>query len=222
MSYRDDRDADQARIAALEADLALARRRIDELEGKPQALVPTRNALAVASATGGELPWYGAPTRLERSRTFTGEFPRDHFEDVVDVIRARARDPGRVELLRSSMTWSAGTNPRGAGPFTVITLSIRDGRTTVVATDNLGQLAGGVYGGFGGGVGGGGMMIPIVALHTIPVLIPVGIAAWLGGVFFGARAIYKRAAHRRAEALHELFEAVSAEVAARIARADEA
>ena len=32
MSYRDDRDADQARIAALETDLAAANRRIAELE----------------------------------------------------------------------------------------------------------------------------------------------------------------------------------------------
>ena len=34
MSYRDDRDADQARIEALELELARARDRISELEGK--------------------------------------------------------------------------------------------------------------------------------------------------------------------------------------------
>ena len=36
MTYRDDRDADRARIAALEAELATAKRRVDELEGTPR------------------------------------------------------------------------------------------------------------------------------------------------------------------------------------------
>ena len=40
MAYREDRDADQARIEALEGELALAKQQIAQLEGrKEQALV---------------------------------------------------------------------------------------------------------------------------------------------------------------------------------------
>lgn len=220
MSYRDDRDADRARIEALEAELATARRQIEELEGRRSlALVQASNqALSTASATSGKLPWYGAPMRLELSRTFTGEFPRDDFESLIDICRSGARDPGRAEILKSSMTWAAGTNPKSMGPFTVVTVSIKDGRTTLLVTDSLGQLAGGVYGGFGGGIGGGAIVLPIAAFMTMPVLIPVAVVGWLGGMFLGARAIFKRAARRRAEAMQQLFETLAAEVAAKIPR----
>jgi len=37
VSYRDDRDADRARIEALEQELAQAKAKVDELEGKRYA-----------------------------------------------------------------------------------------------------------------------------------------------------------------------------------------
>ncbi|MDB4961588.1 MAG: hypothetical protein JWP01_1587 [Myxococcales bacterium] len=222
MSFRDDRDADRARIAALEAELARANQQIAELEGRrSQALVlSSSTSLARSgSAAPDKLPWYGAPMELALTRTFTGEFPRDAFEDLLEVIRAVTRSAGRTELLRSSMTWSAGSNERSMGPFTVITVSVKDGRTTLVATDRLGQLAGGLYGGIGGGVGGGTAFVPVMALLSVPVLIPVALVGWLGTVFLGTRAIFKRAARRRAEALQQVFDAVVAEISARIATA---
>jgi len=67
-------------------------------------------------------------------------------------------------------------------------------------------------GGVGGGVGGGGISLPIIASAAVPFLAPVFILGWLGGVFLGARAIYKRAARRRAVALQQLFDVLVADI----------
>lgn len=220
MTYRDDRDADRARIEALEGELAAAQRKIDRLEGRrSQALALSTGRSLVGSSAGRadvKAPWYGAPLRLELAHTFEGEFPKDDLESLIDLIRSVTREAGRAELLKSSITWSAGTNPRATGPFTVVTVSVRDGKTSLLVADSLGQLAGGIYGGFGGGVGGGAIMLPIVAFIGTPVLIPVAVVGWLGGVFLGTRALFKRAARRRADALERLFEALVTQISARI------
>jgi hypothetical protein len=220
VTYRDDRDADQARIAALEAELAQAQKKIADLEHEEStALVRAGgNAMAVASGTA-KAPWYGAPTRLELTRQFAGELPRDQLEDLIGLIRRVSSDPGHAELLKSSMTWSSGLRRSDAGPRAVVTVTIRHGITELTATDALGNLAGAIYGGFGGGVGGGGIMVPVFAALGMPVLIPVTVVAWLGGVFLGSRAIYKRAAKRRAMKLQELFAALSTDIEKRIAAA---
>ncbi len=220
MSYRDDRDADRARIESLEAELAVAARKIEELEGRRSQAVAIATGRALvgtgAGVVGIKPPWYGSPLRLELAHTFMGEFARDDLETLIDLIRGITREPGRAELLKSSITWSAGTNPRATGPFTVVTVSVRDGKTSLVATDSLGQLAGGLYGGLGGGLGGGAIMVPIIAFLSMPALIPVAIGTWLGGVFLGTRAIFKRAARRRAERLEQLFTALVTEISAKI------
>jgi len=218
VTYRDDRDADQARIASLEVDLAQAQRKIADLEHREStALVRAGgNAIAVAS---GKVPWYGAPTKLELTRQFAGEYPRDQLEDLIGLIRRISHVSGHAELLRSSMTWSAGDGRRDAGPQMVVHVAIHDGVTDLAVTDSLGPLAGSIYGilGGAGGVGGCGITIPICAAMGIPALAPVAIIAWLGGALFGARAIYKRAARRRAEKLQVLFAAISTEIEKRIA-----
>ena len=222
MSYRDDRDADRARIEALEAELVSANRKIEELEGRrrqPTAMTIATGRALVGTGTGVagvKPPWYGAPLRLELAHTFAGEFPRDDLEILIDLIRGITREPGRAEILKSSMTWSAGTNPRATGPFTVVTVSIRDGRTALLVTDSLGQLAGGLYGGLGGGLGAGAIMVPIMAFLSMPAMIPAAVATWLGSVFLGTRAIFKRAARRRAEGLEVLFTALVAEISAKL------
>jgi hypothetical protein len=216
MSYRDDRDAEQARIAALELELAATKKKLAEVEGRrDQALVLASNT-ALERSGSDKSPskfWFGAPFELALAKDFTGSFPADRFEDVIERIRTITRDPGRSEVLKSSLTWSASTGAKSTGPFTVITVSIRDGVTKILATDRLSQLAGALYGGIGGGVGGGGVSAPIFATIAVPVLAPVFFLGWFGGVYWGTRAIYKRAARRRAEALQRVFDAVCEEVA---------
>ena len=217
MSYRDDRDADQARITALEADLEAARRKIDDLEGRRSQALVLASQTGLARADGAKVPWYG-PTRLELVTTFEGEYPRDELESLVEETRALARDHGRTELFKSSMTWSSRTEHRGTGPSMMISVVIKDGRTTVTATDELKHLAGGIYGGIGGGVGGGGIALPVFAAIAVPIMIPLIVAGWIGGVFLGARAVFLRASRKRAERLQLVFDGVSAAVAQKIPR----
>jgi hypothetical protein len=218
MSYRDDRDADQARIAALEAELTTAKGRIDELEGKrSQALVlASRGALTPAGkAQTAAVRWAGAPLDLELERQFSGGFPTDRLEELLPVIRSVTRDHGRTELLRSSLTWAATHRQRGAGPFTCITIATKDGTTTLTATDRLGALAGALHGGIGGGVGGGTLALPIVGALAAPALAPVFVGGWLalaGGTYLGTRALFRVMARRRAEALQRVFDAVAGEI----------
>lgn len=213
MSYRDDRDADQARITALEQELAVTRDKLATLEGRQS------NALVLAAGgalvrTGGETAatrWFG-PGALQFARRFDGTFPPDRFEELIERIREVTRDPGRTELLKSSLTWFASRGEKSTGPFRVVTVTVRDGITTLTVTDRLSGLAGAIYGGVGGGVGGGGISLPIIATAAVPVLAPVFILGWLGGVFLGARAIYKRAARRRAIALQQLFDVLVSDI----------
>lgn len=215
MTYRDDRDADRARIAALEAELAAARKKVDELEGKQsQALVlASGGALAVASRPSAATTWLGAPLELELEREIAGAFPTDRFEDLVEPIRAIVRDPGRTEILKSSLTWSASTGPKAMGPFLMVTVSVRDGKTRLAVTDKLGNAAGVIYGGIGGGVGGGTIVVPILAGAAIaPIAVPVALVAWLGASFLGCRALFKRSARKRATQMQRIFDTLVEEI----------
>ena len=219
MSYRDDRDADQSRIAALETELAGANKRIAELEGRrEQALVlASGGELATASPPTAAKRWLGAPLELKLSRELPGSFPTDRFEDVIERIRAITRDPGRTEVLKSSLTWSASTGPKGIGPFTIVTVSVRDGVTRLAVTDRLGPAAGAMYGGVGGGAGLGTIAVPIAAAAMImPLLAPVLALAWIGTAWVGARSLFKRIARSRAERLQQLFDALVEELDAAI------
>lgn len=218
--YRDDRDADQARIAALEGELASAKDRIAELEGKrSQALVlASRGELAVTGKpSAGAARWLGAPLQLELQRTWERAFPVDRFEELIDPIREETRDTGRVELLKSSLTWSSSAAERGIGPFYTVRITVRGTTTKLEASDRLGQLAGVTYGAIGGGVGGGMLALPIFAAIAInPLLTPVFIAGWVGGWWTGMRKLFKRGAHRRAEKLQKVFEICEREIESRL------
>ncbi len=212
--YRDDREADQARIAALEADLKATKSKLEDLEGRrSQALVLAgASSLTNAGTSSRGTRIAGAPMKLELVRTFDFAFPADKFEDLVEAIRAITRDRGRTELMRSSVAWWASTPDKSIGPFTAITVTVKDGATTLVVSDRLGQLAGAIYGGVGGGIGGGAIMLPVFAAMAMPVLIPVVVVGWLGGVFAGSRALFKNRAKKRAVTLQRVFDAMVVEI----------
>ena len=222
MTYRDDRDADRARITALEAELAVATKRVAQLEGRESTalVVASQGALALTSRPSASTTWFGAPLELDLEREFAGAFPVDHFEDLIDPIRAIVRDPGRTEVLKSSMTWSASTGPKAMGPFLVVTVSVRDGRTRLAVSDKLGQLAGAIFGGVGGGAGGGTLILPIMlGMAAGPALIPVALVAWLGGAWLGCRSLFRRSSRKRANQLQRVFDALVTEIETGIAKA---
>jgi hypothetical protein len=211
MSYRDDRDADRARIEALEAELSTAKDRIAELEGRrSQALVlASQNALAPAGKPTAASRWLGAPLVLELSRTFDHAIAIERFDDLVARCREVAREPGSTEMLRTSFTWTVSGN-RIAN--TTVMVSVRDQTTTLTVGDRLHQLAGALYGGVGGGLGGGGITAPVFASMAVPVLAPVFFVAWFGGVYGVTRALFRRAAKRRARLVGTLFDALVVEI----------
>jgi hypothetical protein len=210
MTYRDDRDADQARIAALEAELRVARERIDELEGKRSLVLVPRNELALATTPGAKL--FDGPRSLRLFRKFDKPLGREHFEPLVVRCRDLAGAMGRSELLTSSMMWTRNSGDAGTRPNQTVTVVVRDGATTLQVTDQLGALAGAIYGGVGGGVGGGGLAVPIVLSAAAPPPAPVILGAWFAGVFGLTRALYKRGARRRATQLQALFDALAEEI----------
>lgn len=219
MSYRDDRDADRARIEALEAELAQAKAKVEELEGKrSQALVlASGGALTAAGkANSAGAKWAGAPLRLELSRSWDKEFPVAEFEDLLDGIREVTRDNGRVEMLRTSMTWSSASQEKGTGPYFTVRISVKNGTTKLDVSDRLGGLAGVIFGAIGGSVGGGAIALPIFAAVSMPILAPVIAVGWFGGFYVGLRKLFKSRARKRAEKLQQLFDRVGSEIDAKL------
>jgi len=217
MSYRDDRDADQARIAALEHELAETRDKVTELESKQSLALARMNswALVPGGAVSTASRVFG-PGMIELSRQFDSAFPVDHFEELVDRIRELTRDPGRTEVLRSSLTWFGSRGETSTRQRCIVTVSVRGDTTTLTVTERLGALAGAIYGGVGGGVGGGGLSLPILASVAIPLLAPVFFVGWFGGVFLGTRALYLHRARRRRVAVQQLFDALVGDIERRL------
>jgi hypothetical protein len=214
VTYRDDRDADRARIEALEQELAQTKRELADERGESTALVPvSENALAVAE--GNDERWYGPPTKLDLARSFEGEFPKDRYEELVAHIRRIMATRGHAEVLTTSMTWWAAGGQHQNITVAEITVTSRNGRTDLAVHLNLRPLAGATYGGVLGALGGGGFPFTIAIPIAVgaPWLAPVVAVGWLGSVFAGARALYKRRGRRSARQANNVFEALSAEIA---------
>jgi hypothetical protein len=218
MTYRDDRDADRARVEALEGELAAAQRKIAELEGhREQALVLASAGPLAQRRPGAVARWFGAPLTLALTRRFDGAYPTDRLEDLLENIRSFRHDRGLAEVLRSSLTWHATwrAGRSGAPPMT-LSVVVKDGATTLIVQDRLHQLAGGIYGGVGGGVGGGAIVLPMMLAIAHPIFAPLIALGWFGGVFTCARALFKRLAKRQAQSAQQLFDYVAAELEAGI------
>lgn len=215
--YRGDRQADQARINSLEGELAAANARIAELEGKrSQALVlaGSKDLAPTGKPTTAAAKWFGAPLKLELTRTWNKEFSVDKFEELIDLIRELTGDNGRVEMLKTSMSWTSSSRDKGTGPFINVRVTVRNGTTKLEVTDRLGQLAGVWFGAGMGGGGGGTISLPILAgIATNPWLIPLFIPVWVGSFYLVMRKMFKNGARKRAEKLQEMFEAVEAAIA---------
>src|SRR5262244_1026630 len=201
MTYREDVDAARARAEALEKELASARAEIDELKGaRSEALV---RAGSQALEKHAAVRWLGGPTRLALSRTIEGELPEEAYADLVGRSGMILGQIGNVTALKGLLSWSSTLS---SGLVINVVVTSRDQKTTIRIKESLSRLAGGIFGGVGGGVGGGGMMLPVLAAHAVPVLTPLAIAAWLGGVFALCRRLYSSIARRHSENLFDLLE----------------
>jgi serine/threonine protein kinase len=158
----------------------------------------------------------GGPTRLLFERVVDGEIQETDFPLLVDEIRRVVGEVGQVSQLSRSFTWILN---RGQSGMRVIEIgvTIRSGKTRIMAQENLGQLIGVMFGAIGGGMGGGGLGPIIAGLvgkagsgPLPPSALAFVIPAWLLLTYGIARFAYRKAAMGRAATLEEVSDRLAA------------
>ena len=84
-----------------------------------------------------------------REITVPGELREDGFERIVAVIERGTSEHGQSSVLGRTLTWRAGTSNNSR--TVQITVTSRDGQTSVRLEENLKKLAGEYFGGLGVG-----------------------------------------------------------------------
>jgi len=139
--------------------------------------------------------------------------PTSDYDLMLDVIRRHIEDVGTLGSVGRSFTWQ--TTARRNVQVSIVP---RNGKTTIRVTENLRNLAGGLFGGIMGGYGGGssGMWVGIgVGMHN-PAL---GAGLWLANIGLAytiARASFRKVGNRRGITLRALAEDLASEARAAI------
>jgi hypothetical protein len=155
----------------------------------------------------------GGPTVLVLEAVVEGEVGPACHEHLVGEIRRRTGEHGAHDVLGKTLTW-ASTPTVGQGMARTIQVSVtpRNGVTTLRIEEKLSMMAGALFGGIVGGVGGGGtgfVVLPFL-LAGMPALIPVGVAVWVGGIYGLVRRRYSRkTTERKAQHTELLAELVA-------------
>src|SRR3982751_5285903 len=152
----------------------------------------------------------GAPTALRLERTIDGEVPADEFEQLVLEIQRQLGQVGSAATIGRSLQWTGqSVDRRRVSTRTVqVTISPRNGRTTIRIEERLGGLAGGLFGGLMGGLGGGtggfAAGIGLGVLHSGPAFAAIW-GSVICGSYLLARTIYGRVVRGRGDALQSLM-----------------
>jgi uncharacterized membrane protein YeaQ/YmgE (transglycosylase-associated protein family) len=117
MSYRDDQEALQERVGALESELAAANRKIAELSGTAPAL-PTGNG-----ETFGKPSSLNVPTSLRLEKVVQGELSAQGYEAIAALIRER------LGLDTTQVGGRMATLHRPRMPADHVEIVVRDGKT---------------------------------------------------------------------------------------------
>jgi hypothetical protein len=155
-------------------------------------------------------PFAGAPTRLTLERTIDGELPADEYEAMVLEMNRVLGLVGSASTLGRTLQWTAqGVSRRRASTRMVqITVTPRNGRTTIRIEEPLSGLAaalfGGLMGGLGGGLAGPAVGIGIGAFHSGSITVAL-VGCAVSGSYLLARTIFGRMAHGRGKELQELM-----------------
>jgi hypothetical protein len=96
-------------------------------------------AARALTRTGGNKPnmIFGAPTVHSFERKVEGEFDPDDTPEILSVIRRTMSQQGEVEEIRGSLEWSG----KGEASQSYVTLSSREGTTTIQGSTNLTGVA---------------------------------------------------------------------------------
>ena len=196
-------------VEALAAEVGIAP---DAVRKAVQAVAATPGSgLLPVPGANVDNPWIGGPTRLVCERVVEAELPDAEFPTLVDEIRRLIKQPGTVSQLGRTFSWASS---RGASSTRnlEVAVSVRGGRTVIMAHESLGNLIGGIFGGVGGGVGGGGLglVLPAGAALLGPAGVVLTIPLWLATVYGSARMIYRRSVRSRAAEMEQLVERLAA------------
>jgi hypothetical protein len=229
MHKREDAHAREIRridneMTKLEDQLVLERRKVAVLTRSDDTPEPTLAsdglALIRAGHDGpGARVWLGAPILLRMSRRFNGALPRHRFDDVLEHLRAITQDPGQYELTPNAVVWASDAQPHPIQSQLMVRVIVTDVSksqttvpedygacfTTLTVTDQLGALAGRMFGAFGTMLGAGGLAAPVAASLAFPLFTPLFVVGWLGGVYGTTRLLYRRLAKARAQRLQAVF-----------------
>ena len=195
----------QIRDAAVEAGIPA--KYIEQVFAE-HGLAASQQTASVVDRTASANRFLGSPTRLEYEIVVDGEMPTSDYDLLLDVIRRDVGESGSLGTVGRSFSWQS------AGRRNIqVSVVPRNGKTTIRVSENLRNLAGGLFGGIMGGYGGGttGMWVAVaVGTHSLVV----GIAAWLGNLALAygvARGILRSAGNRRGDSLRNLAQALASE-----------
>jgi predicted lipid-binding transport protein (Tim44 family) len=117
---------------------------------------------------------------------------------------------GSASTIGRSLQWTAyGADRRRVSSRTVqVTITPRNGRTTIQIHEPMGQLAGGLFGGLMGGMGGGlsgaAVGIGMGAFHSGAAAVAL-VASVVSGSYLLARTIFGRMVRSRGDELQQLM-----------------
>ena len=173
-----------------------------------------RAALEIDTGAGERSRWAkfaGEELVLVREITLPGELREDGFERIVAVIERGTSQHGQSSVLGRTLTWRPETTDKTR--LLQVTVTSRDGQTSVRIEENLEQLAGGYFAGLG--ATGGVVGFSIGANIGIGLLGALSSAVGLVGLsFIATRQLYRAIVKRRRRSMGGLFEQVVAEVRA--------
>ncbi len=214
MSYRDELDAAQHKIEALERELK-------EVKAPSTALALHERHGLVPAGQETAIRWLGDTARLRGERIVDGVLSESAYAEMVQCITDVFDTAGRSSMVPGRLDWvSASSGSSNGAPAITISVTVANGQTTIRGEIRLAALAGAAFGGFGGGVGLGGVMVPAMLFWLNPIAGALGVASWLGGTYWGSRKIYKSSVRKREVKLEEVLNRLEA-IAVRFATAGE-
>jgi serine/threonine-protein kinase len=203
--------ASEAGIDAKYVDHALAEHGV--LTPNVVALPP----LTAVDRGSDESAFTGGRTQLQYEVIIDGEVLEDDFDLLVDIIRRETNLTGILASVRRSFSWQ--THPGGRSMQ--VSVLPRGGKTTIRVSENLKQVAGGIFGGLVGTTGGA--LAPIMVGVGAKLHNPVFAASvWLGSVLISyatSRGLFWHTTRSRDKDLRGLAEALAEQARESIAAA---
>jgi len=163
--------------------------------------------------------WTGASNALEYEAIVDGEMSEREFDRLVESIRRALGDVGLVTAVGRSLAWSSTDQNRKVN----VSVHIRDGQTTIRASERLaplaGQLFGGIMGGVGGGIGGSTVGSIMAASRGGEPMLAIAAALGIVVATYGtARFAFRRTSRKRGQTLQALVAQLAEDTRAAIAR----